>query len=72
MIRNTDKISVQHGRIVALLLGEDRSIVGMHEAFAGQQMLPAGDECPFDVQISTVSGTPKSFRLYTTAMPARP
>ncbi len=72
MIRNTDKVSVQHGRIVALLLGEDRSIVGMHEAFAGQQMLPAGDECPFDVQISTVSGTPKSFRIYTTAMSARP
>ncbi len=71
-IRNNGKVDVQHVRIVALLLGEDRRIVGMHEAFAGQKVIPAGDECPFDVQVSTVSGTPKSFRLYTTAMLAHP
>lgn len=69
-IHNKDKVSLQHVRIVALLLSADKKIVGMQEGFAPQQVLPPSDSSPFTISVLQVSGTPKSFRLYTSASAA--
>lgn len=70
-IHNKDKVDLQHVRIVALLLAADKKIVGMQEGFAPQQVLPASDATPFTVSFHQVNGTPKSFRLYTSASAAK-
>ena len=70
-LRNKDKADVQHVRVVALLFGADQKIVGMQDGILSQQTLPAGDECPFSVNVFSVAATPKTFRVYTSAMAAR-
>lgn len=71
-VRNGDAADVRFVHIVALLLGEDRRIVGMQDGFAAQRELPAGDHSPFQLQIAHTSRPPKSFRLYHFASPAKP
>ena len=70
-IQNKDKVDVRHVRIVALLLSAQKKIIAMQEGFAPQQVLPAGDASPFAISVHQVNGTPKSFRLYTSAMAAQ-
>lgn len=70
-MRNKSKSDVQHVRVVALLFGEDKKIVGMQDGILPQQTLPAGDECPFTVQVFSVARPAKSFRVYTSAMAVR-
>ena len=57
--------------VVALLLSAEKKIIAMQEGFAPQQVLPAGDASPFAISVHQVNGTPKSFRLYTSAMAAK-
>lgn len=71
-VRNNDAADVRFVHIVALLLGEDRHIVGMQDGFAAQRDLPAGDHSPFQLQIMSTSRPPKSFRLYQFASLAKP
>lgn len=71
-VRNNDAADVRFVHIVALLLGDDRHIVGMADGFAGQRDLPAGDHSPFQLQIMSTSRPPMSFRLYHFASPAKP
>lgn len=70
-IHNKDKVDLQHVRIVALLLSADKKIVGMQEGFAPQQRLPPSDSSPFTILFHQQNGTPKSFRLYTSASAAQ-
>ena len=70
-IQNKDKVDVRHVRIVALLLSAQKKIIAMQEGFAPQQVLPAGDASPLAISVHQVNGTPKSFRLYTSAMAAQ-
>lgn len=71
-VRNNDSADVQFVHIVALLLGEDRKIVGMQDGFAAQRELPAGDHSPFNLQIMQSARPPKSFRLYQFASVKKP
>lgn len=70
-LRNKSQSAVQHVRVVALLYGADKKIVGMQDGILPQQTLTAGDECPFTVHVFSVAAVPKSFRVYTSAMAAR-
>lgn len=72
MVRNNDSADVHFVHIVALLLGEDRKIVGMQDGFAAQRELPAGDRSPFDLHITQSARPPKSFRLYQFASVKKP
>jgi hypothetical protein len=67
-VKNQDSSAVQHVQIIALLQGESRQIVGMSDGYLAQKVLPAGQECPFDIMVSRMRGKPKSFKLYTHAM----
>lgn len=71
-VRNNDAADVQFVHIIALLLGEDRKIVGMQDGFAAQRELPAGDHSPFSLQILQSTRPPKSFRLYQFASLKKP
>lgn len=71
-VRNNDASEVRFVHIVALLLGEDHSIVGMQDGFIAQRELPAGDHSPFQLQILQTARPPKSFRLYHFAMAGKP
>lgn len=70
-IRNNDSQELQFVHIVALLLDNKHSIVGMIDGFAGQRVLPAGDHSPYSIPSTLIKGTPTSFRLYSTATLAR-
>lgn len=67
-VRNNDAAAVHFVHIVALLLGEDHSIVGMQDGFTAQRELSAGDYSPFSLNIVQTARPPKSFRLYHFAM----
>ena len=67
VVRNGDSRDVQFVHLAAVLLDGKHRIVGMLDGFAGQRVLPAGDNSPFSIQALRAEGTPTSFRLYTFA-----
>jgi hypothetical protein len=70
-VTNKDKDPAKFVQVIALLLGSGKQIIGMQEGYVAQQVLPAGDSCPFNIRFTLVNGKPASFKLYTSAMLAQ-
>lgn len=62
-IVNKDRKDARWVNTMALLIDRDNRIIGGGTGYLAEKSLKAGDYSPFHIDVTTVKGTPRSFRI---------